>query len=57
MLNFFLIPAIMNYKYQFNRNFEMIYLLTIYCLFSIFIGYELYKAPVAWEDEEGFHQK
>jgi hypothetical protein len=35
----------------------MIYLIVIYALFACFIGYELFNAPVAWEDEEGFHIK
>jgi len=33
----------------------MTYLVTLYALFAIVIGYELFTAPVAYEDDEGFH--
>lgn len=34
----------------------MTYLVAVYASFAIIvIGYELFSAPVAYEDDEGFH--
>jgi len=33
------------------------YLAIVYMLMVVLLGYEFVKAPIAVEDEEGFHEK
>jgi hypothetical protein len=34
----------------------MIYLVGIYLIFLLALGYEFHKAPVGYEDQDGFHE-